>query len=41
MSSNKTGRLEERMWRIHQRSVKFTDKKKRNNKYACRQKGKS
>ena len=37
---SKTGRLEERMWRIHQRSVKFTDKKKQNNKNACRGKWK-
>jgi hypothetical protein len=29
-------RMEERLWRIHQRSVKFKDRKKDSSKKACR-----
>ena len=29
-------RMEERMWRINQRAVKFTDRKKASDKKACR-----
>jgi hypothetical protein len=31
-----TGRFEERMWRVNQRAVKFTDRKKAASKNACR-----
>lgn len=33
---NDTGRAEERLWRIHQRAHKFTDRKKAASKNACR-----
>lgn len=43
MSKNKnkkstpdTGRFEERMWRVNQRAVKFTDRKKDSRRKACR-----
>ena len=41
MSKNKnkkstTGRFEERMWRVNQRAVKFTDRKKDARRKACR-----
>lgn len=31
-----TGRLDERMWRVNQRAVKFTDRRKAAAKGACR-----
>ena len=30
-----TGRLEERMWRVHQRAVKHVDRKKEGRRKAC------
>jgi len=31
-----TGRMEPRMWRVNQRAVKFTDRKKAASRKACR-----
>ena len=35
-STPDTGRMEPRMWRVNQRSVKFTDRKKDARRKACR-----
>ena len=34
--STPTGRMEPRMWRVNQRAVKFTDRKKAASRKACR-----
>lgn len=33
---NNTGKTEERMWRVNQRAHKFTDRKKKASREACR-----